>query len=193
MLSGALDTDDPLIALAIRRAGLSEIGAAFGQLGWVIFRAGDAEPNTILRAQGLWSWWRERAQTRAVNGDHDAATVMIAGFPWWWRSTNLDTAWQFRELMHVLQIAPAIETPGLVTQTITERTEGNEADAMTALERILDNTTNNIQLQDAVIKAQPALRHLPNATAPEIRHRASLLVQQIAGWGMVELAKQIAS
>jgi hypothetical protein len=52
---------------------------------------------------------------------------MLAGFPWWWRADNLDTAWQFRELLLVLEVSPAIETPGLVTQTITDRVEGERA------------------------------------------------------------------
>ena len=89
----------------------------------------------MQRAQDLWSWWRERAQTRATNGDRDSAVAMVAGFPWWWRADNLDAAWQFRELLLVLEISPAIETPGLVTQTIADRVEGNEPDAITALER----------------------------------------------------------
>ena len=98
-----------------------------------------------------------------------------------------------RELLLVFEVSPAIETPGLVTQTITDRVEGNEPDAITALDIILDNTTNDVQLQDAVIKGQPALRHLLRAPDPEIRRRATVLVQKIAGWGMVELAKQITS
>lgn len=61
---------------------------------------------------------------------------------------------------------------------------------ITALDIILDNTTD-IQLQHAVMKAQPALRHLLSATDPEIRRRTTVLVQKIAAWGMIELAKQI--
>jgi len=193
LLWEALDTDDPLVKLAIRRAGTSEAGAAVGHLGWLIFRAGEAEPSLIGRAQDLWRWWRERAQTRAINGDRGAAVAMVAGFPWWWRAGDLDLAWQFRELMLVLEISPAIETPGLVTQTIANRVEGNEPDAITAIDIILDNTTNEVQLHDAVMKAQPALRHLLRAPDPDIRRRATVLVQKIAGWGMVELARQITS
>jgi hypothetical protein len=193
MLWGALDTDDPLVKLAIRRAGTQETGAAVGHLGWLIFRAGETEPSLVRRAQDLWIWWRERAQTRATNGDRDSAVAMVAGFPWWWRADNLDAAWQFRELLLVLDISPAIETPGLVTQTIADRVVGNEPEAITALGVILENTTNNVQLQDAVMKAQLAIRHLLSAPNPEIRKRATVLVQKIAGWGMVELAKQITS
>jgi len=193
MLWGALDTDDPLVKLAIRRAGTQETGAAVGHLGWLIFRAGETEPNLVQRAQDLWTCWRERAQIRATNGDHDSAAAMVAGFPWWWRADNLDATWQFSELLLVLEISPAIETPGLVTQTIADRIEGNEPNAVTALDIIFDNTTNNVQLQDAVIKAQLAIRHLLSAPDPEIRKRATVLVQKIAGWGMVELAKQITS
>jgi hypothetical protein len=104
----------------------------------------------------MWTWWRGRAQERAGNGDQDAAVVMLAGFPWWWRAGNLDAAWQFGKLLQVLTTSPAIETPGLVAQTITDRVEGNEPDALTALETILDNTTDAVQLQDTVMKAQPA-------------------------------------
>lgn len=193
MLWGALDTDDPLVKLAIRKAGVSETGAAVGHLGWLIFRAGETDPSLAQRAQALWSWWRDRAQTRAINGDRDSAGVMVAGFPWWWRSGNLDITWQFRELLLVLEIAPTVETPGLVTQTIAERVQGNEPDAITALDIILDNTANVVQLQDAVMKAQLALRHLLRASDAEIRRRTAALVQKIAGWGMVELAKHITS
>ena len=193
MLWGALSADDPLVKLAIRRAGPQEAGEAIGHLGWLIFRAGDTEPSMVQQAQDLWSWWRDRAQTRADNGDRDSAAAMVAGFPWWWRANNLDTAWQFRELLQVLKIAPAIETPGLVTQTIANRVEGNEPEAITALDVILVNTTNDVQLQDAVTKAQPALRCLISAPDPAARRRATVLVQKIAGWGMVELAKQITS
>jgi hypothetical protein len=193
MLWGALGTDDPIVKLAIRRGGIQETGEAVGHLGWLIFRAGGTEPILAQRAQDLWDWWRERAQTRAANGDRDSAIAMVAGFPWWWRAGNLNTAWQFRELLLVLEISPAIETPGLVIQTLTSRLEGNETDAITALESILDNTTNDAQLQDAVMKAQPALRQLLSAPDAEIRRRAAALIQKIAGWGMVELAKQIAS
>lgn len=193
LLWGALDTQDSLVKLAIRRAGPAEAGAAFDRLGWRVFRAGDAASAVAQRAQDLWTWWRGRAQERAGNGDQDAAVVMLAGFPWWWRAGNLDAAWQFGELLQVLTTSPAIETPGLVAQTITDRVEGNEPDALTALETILDNTTNAVQLQDTVMKAQPALRHLLRVPDPEIRHRAGVLVQKIAGWGMVELAKQITS
>jgi hypothetical protein len=41
------------------------------------------------------------------------------------------------------------------------------------------------------MKAQPALRQLLGATDPEIRRRTTVLVQKIAAWGLVELAKQI--
>jgi hypothetical protein len=114
------------------------------------------------------------------------------GLPVVVRADNL-TAWQFKELLSVLEISPAIETPGLLIQTLYDRPEGNEADAITALESILDNTTNDAQLQDAVLKAQPALRQLLSAPDPEIRRRATSLIQKIAVWEMVELAKQIAS
>lgn len=193
LLWDALDTHDSLVKLAIRQAGPAEAGAAFDRLGWRIFRAGEAAAAVTQRAQDLWTWWRGRAQDRADNGDQEAAVVMLAGFPWWWRADNLDAAWQFGELLQVLTASPAIETPGLVAQTITDRVEGNEPDALAALETILDNTTNAVQLQDTVMKAQPALRHLLRMPDPEIRHRTELLVQKIAGWGMVELAKQITS
>jgi hypothetical protein len=193
LLWGALDAQDSLVKLAIRRAGPAEAGGAFGRLGWRIFHAGEAASAVAQRAQDIWTWWRGRAQERAGNGDQDAAVAMLAGFPWWWRVGNLDTAWQFGELLQVLTTSPAIETPGLVAQTITDRVEGNEPDALTALETILDNTTNAVQLQDTVMKAQPALRHLLRVPDPGIRHRAGVLVQKIAGWGMVELAKQITS
>jgi hypothetical protein len=116
---------------------------------------------------------------------------MITGFPWWWRASSLDTAWQFKELLLVLEISPSIETPGLVVQTLADRVAGNEANVVTALEIILENTTDNHQLHYSVMKAQPALRQLLGATAPEIRRRTTVLVQKIAAWGLVELAKQI--
>jgi len=193
MIWGALDTGDPLVTLAIRGAGTRETGAAVGHLGWLFFRAGETESALLERAQQLWSWWRGRAQARAASGDRDSAVAMVEGFSWWWRAGNLDTTWQFRELLLVLGISPVIETPGLVTQTIADRVEGHESDAITALEIILDNTANDALLQDAVIKAQHALRYLLSAPDPDIRRRAAILVQQIAAWGMVELAKRIAS
>ena len=81
--------------------------------------------------------------------------------------------------------------PGLVAQTLADRVIGNEDNVITALDIILDNTTDDIQLQHAVMKAQPALRHLLSATDPEIRRRTTVLVQKIAARGMVEVAKQI--
>jgi hypothetical protein len=78
-----------------------------------------------------------------------------------------------------------------VVQTLADRVAGNEANVVTALEIILENTTDNHQLHYSVMKAQPALRQLLGATAPEIRRRTTVLVQKIAAWGLVELAKQI--
>ena len=193
MLWGALGTDDPLVRLAIRRAGPQEAGEAFGHLGWLIFRASETEPSMMQNAQGLWDWWRDRAQTRADNGDRDAAVAMVEGFSWWWRADNLDVAWQFKALLRVLEIAPAVESAGLVTQTISNRVIGNEQEAIIALDSILGVTANGVQLQDAVIKAQPSLRHLLSTQDPNIRRRAAILVQKIAGWGMVDLAKEITS
>lgn len=190
LLWNALSTDDPLITTAIRKAGVQDAGEAIGHLGWLIFRAGEAAANQAQAAQDVWSWWREQAQRRAGNGDRDSAVAMVTSFPWWWRAGNLDTAWQFRELLLALKISPAIETPGLVAQTLADRVIGNEDNVITALDIILDNTTD-IQLQHAVMKAQPALRHLLSATDPEIRRRTTVLVQKIAAWGMIELAKQI--
>ena len=126
LLWGALDTDDPLV-----KAGHPQ--------GWHPEDAG--EPSVILAGlssaqarpsrpgtggTGPMELVAGRAQTRAGNGDRDSAVAMVAGFPWWWRADNLDTAWQFRELLLVLEISPAIETPGLVAQTIADRVEGNE-------------------------------------------------------------------
>ena len=108
---------------------------------------------------------------------------MITGFPWRWRASSLDTGWQFKELLLVLEISPSIETPGLVVQTLADRVADNEANVVTALEIILENTTDNHQLQYAVMKAQPALRQLLGATDPEIRRRTTVLVQKIAAWG----------
>jgi hypothetical protein len=54
-------------------------------------------------------------------------------------------------------------------QTLADRVAGNEANVVTAFEIILENTTDNHQLQYAVMKAQPALRQLLGATDPEIR------------------------
>jgi hypothetical protein len=62
---------------------------------------------------------------------------------------------------------------------------------MSALEVILDSTTDRTQLQDAVTKAQPALHHLLTTADTGIRRRATALVQMIAGWGMVDLARNI--
>jgi hypothetical protein len=193
LLWDALGTDDSLITTAIRKAGVQDAGEAIGHLGWLIFRAGEAAASQAQRAQDLWSWWREQAQRRAGSGDRDSAVAMVAGFPWWWRADNLDTAWQFRELLLVLEISPSVETPGLVAQTLADRVVGNEDSAIRAFDIILDNTTNDVQLQYAVMKAQSALRHLLGATDPEIRRRTTVLVQKIAAWGMVELAKQIAA
>jgi hypothetical protein len=191
LLWNTLGTDDSLITAAIRRAGVQDAGEAIGHLGWLIFRAGEAATSQAQAAQEVWSWWREQAQRRTDSGGRDSAAAMVTGFPWWWRADNLDTAWQFRELLLVLDISPAIETPGLVAQTLADRVIGNEDNVITALDIILDNTTNDIQLQHAVIKAQSALRHLLGATDTEIRRRTTVLVQKIAAWGMVELAKQI--
>lgn len=44
-------------------------------------------------------------------------------------------------------------------------------------------STNNVQLQDAVIKSQPALRRLLIAADREMWRRPTILVLQIAGWG----------
>lgn len=191
LLWNALSTDDPLITKAIRKAGTQDAGEAVGHLGWLLFRAGDTAAGQAQAGQEIWTWWREQAQRRSASGNRDFAAAMITGFPWWWRASSLDTAWQFKELLLVLEISPSIETPGLVVQTLADRVAGNEANVVTAFEIILENTTDNHQLQYAVMKAQPALRQLLGATDPEIRRRTTVLVQKIAAWGLVELARQI--
>jgi hypothetical protein len=191
LLWNALSTDDSLITRAIRRAGAQDAGEAVGHLGWLIFRTGEAALDQAQAGQNIWTWWREQAQKRSASGNRDSAVAMVAGFPWWWRAANLDTTWQFKELLLVLDISPSIETPSLVVQTLADRVSGNEANVVTALEIILDNTTDYHQLQNAVMKAQPALRQLLGATDSEIRRRTTVLVEKIAAWGLVELARQI--
>jgi hypothetical protein len=192
LLWNTLRTDDPLIKAAIRKAGVQDMGEAIGHLGWVFFHEGEAAASQAQAAQEVWTWWRQQAQRRSTSGNSESAVAMVSGFLWWWRAAGLDKNWQIKELLLVLEISPSIETPGLVAQTFADRvTTGNEADVVTALEIILDNTADDHQLQYAVMNAQPALRRLLGATDPEIRRRAIVLVQKIAAWGMVELAKQI--
>jgi hypothetical protein len=193
LLWGVLDRNDPIVNRAIRSAGPQIAGDAVGHLGWRLYHADDVEPPVIQRAQDLWTWWRKLAARRAENGDRAYGTTMVAGFPWWWRADKLDTIWQFEELLFVLEISPAIETPTLVVRTISERVEGNEKSALMAVETIFDNTTDNANLHHVVTNAQSALRHLLKGPDEIIRRRTGLLLQKIAGWGLVELAKQIST
>jgi hypothetical protein len=166
-------------------------------LGWQLWTSEEAIPEDVLaRLQTLWESRRRAIIDAVETGDtaeeRTSPAAELAAFGSWFRADRFDRRWALRELLTVLDYIADVERMDVdITEQVARAAHTDLDIALRVLERLLNSGRQGWHLTDVVLEGREILAAALDSGQPELVEQASRLINEIAGWGFVDIRSEV--